>query len=101
MDALLPRCRLKSVLRGVWPNSACRRRDGEEFEWPTRSLEVDLVRFECGFWSSAAWANENVRPLEVDWVSKRLRRRRGTRRMEIRNDREGVNECMDDHRRVS
>ena len=79
---------------GVQPNTARRRRDGKEFEWPTRSLEVKLVKFEWGFWSSAAWAKESVRPLEVDWVSKRLRRRRGTRSIEIRNDREGVNECM-------
>jgi len=45
------------------------------------------VKFAWGFWSSAACANESVPPL------KRLGWRR-TRLMEIRNDRECINECI-------
>jgi len=73
---------------GVRPDSACRRRDREEIEWPVGSLEVELVKCTGGFWSSAARANESV------WPLKRLSWRRRTRKMEIRNDREGINECM-------
>ena len=80
---------MKSARRvlGVRPNSACRRRDREEIEWPVGSLEVEFVKFAWGFWSSAACANESVPPL------KRLGWRR-TRLMEIRNDRECINECI-------